>query len=67
MLYHYRTDSGSHAIDADSLSHAVDQIVAIGDWYPLDTVRERTDIERGAWLAIYDASGDRLLTRGTID
>ena len=64
MLYHYRTDAGSHDIRADSLAHAVDKIVSIGDWHPLDTVRERTDIERGAWLAIYDASGERLLTRG---
>jgi hypothetical protein len=39
MLYHYRTDAGSHAIDADSLAHAVDKIVSFGDWHPLDTQR----------------------------
>jgi hypothetical protein len=64
MLFHYRTDAGAHTVEASNLEHAVRQIVSMGDWHVLDTARERTDIERGAWLAVFDEAGVPILKRG---
>ena len=63
MLFHYRTDAGSHTVEANNFEHAIRQILSMGDWHAFDTKRERTDIARGAWLAVYEA-GASVLIRG---
>lgn len=64
--YHWRTDAAHGDLDADTIDAALAQLVAGGEWDPIDSRRELRAIADGAWLTIFGADGVPALRRGTM-